>query len=212
MDGPAYRTQGREALEDPARSPGLATSAFASAGERRLLLPLFPTRTGSRSVPRAREQVAALIRTITRRLGLEAWVVAYGPGPEALEPLSRVSAELDLGPQGPVFDSAEEAAAFFSALAAGGGDPHLIRPRMLHGRAAAARPRHLAALAGGERLALDFLIWCGQLRPGTGLWCADRDLGLRFRLSRAGATFRAHHPVIQDALERRCREEGIDFA
>ena len=68
----------------------------------------------------------------------------------------------------------------------------------------------LALRTGPDEVARRVEAFRSRVGPDVPFWTADRTLGIRFTIDRTGVSFKAHHPVIQEELLRRCEHEGID--
>jgi len=199
------RLFGRGQILGTFRETSELSAAFLSEGEACLALP----------VEDAAPAVAKLIRTIHERVDMDLWVWGYGGGPDDLVTLSDARAHL------PGLDDAftgageDEVIALLALLTAFGGND----PRVLSRRASALLGSHapgsihfpLAMRTGPTGVAHRVLTFRAHGGEDRSFWAADRTLGVRFRFDRSGATFRAHHPVIQEELEQRCAEDGIDL-
>ncbi|MAG56704.1 MAG: hypothetical protein CMJ83_10475 [Planctomycetes bacterium] len=183
------------------------SAAFASTGEARLAL----------SGPDANAAVATLIRAIHERVDMDIWVWGYGDGPDELANLSEARARL------PGLASAFEGAgeheiiALLALLAHGAPPATQVLPQraqtLFVGTPASGPERCVLALrTGPEDTAHRLQTFRSHGGPDLPIWATDRTLGVRFRIHRDAVTFRAHHPVIQEELERRCEQEGIDLA
>ncbi len=208
---------GREEVLGSSTRTAAISAAFTMEGEARLAAPgpLATPMPGSRSVKHAAADVERLLVAMRGRLGVGAWLAAYGSSPDGLATTEEVRTRVP--GLGRALASAEEEEVILLLA-------FLAAPRMATARFLPARLRELV-LADGPvpapvRLAMPIRIPGAagrlealQLRGGPELpfWLADRSLGVRFSFTRTGIAFKAHHPVIQEALEARCRKDGIDL-
>ncbi len=204
MRGLSPRLMGRGQVLGTFQEVAEFSAAFGTDGEARLALPS--------AAPSA---ISTLVRAIYQRVDADDWIWAYGEGPDALATLSDACDRLPGLPA--AFDGAgeEEAIALLALLAADSPPrgPRVLPPRsrlLLGGGLAGAVGCRLAWCAGPDDVARR--VEAFRVRAGADLpfWTADRNLGIRFSVARSGASFKAHHPVIQEELLRRCEREGID--
>ena len=186
------RLVGREEIVGLARNAAARSSAFLAEGEARLLLSTLPTEVSS-SAQRAQSAagvVAGLARALSKRTGVAGWYAAYGDSPDELSTLAALGAARQQAEQTLLAADATHAAQCLLALA----------PCRLA----------LACDVGEIETMLHALLAAGG--PGRTLWICDTALQARFSLRRSGVAFRCHHPLLQSALEQRCRKDHIDLA
>ena len=129
--------------------------------------------------------VARLLAAMSDRVGTSGWIWAYGRGPDELALLRDCT------------DWVERLTAFQS-------DDECIAELA---KGIQRKPLRLLALGSDAPVAGAW--FKSFLRAGEPFWFADRDLGTRFRRERNYLSFRAHHPVMQQAVIDRCAEEGL---
>lgn len=207
------RVVGREAVLGAAPAVTGVSAAFSSAGEARLALADATVPLSAAGFVSASEMVARLIGTIAARVDVDEWVMSYGTTPDALALLA------DAREAYPSLDAAladadqDEAICLLALLAS----PKTSRERMLSPRArrlllyATGRPFHLALFCDAEGVAHRLRVFQRQGGADVPFWLADRSLGVRFSFDARGVSFKAHHPLIQEALEARCAEDAIDL-
>jgi hypothetical protein len=194
------------------------SAAFQPGQEARFLTgDLSPGPAREREWRRHTLALETLVKVMAARIGLKDWVFAYGTSPDSLTPAGGTEPYAVLLAQ--AFHAAEEgeAIALLALLASGSppAGPRLLPPRarLLIARRGDPLPSLRLAVAcrpfGTARRITSLLLHGGPDQP---FWLADRTLGVRFSVDRGQVSFKAHHQVIQEALEDRCLKEGIDLA
>lgn len=188
--------------------PGPAARIAAGEGDDCL--------AGGEAFSRAARSVVTLMRAMAARIGVREWWIAFGDTPDALTPMATARKRI------PGLDAAfseagiDEAAALLAFLAGppDKGGHRLVSAALralIGGRPPSALRAHLSLATDAGGAEAHILAFRRHGGPDASFWLADDSLGVRFSFRRSEVEFRAHHPVIQEALEDRCREEGIDL-
>lgn len=208
---------GRERVFGLATSAAEVSAAFRPGHEARFLCPsLADPGGGDGDLRRAAHAVQVLGRALAQRIGVAAWWHGYGEGPDDLWLLANARRRypgLQAATEGA---SDDEAIALLALLSVGGPDVkgRVVSPRarLLYPPGTPKRPPCHLAISGTPQGLEDRLVaFARQGGKDVPYWMTDLTLGIRFTFSRGSVAFRAHHPVIQEALEDRCRKEGIDL-
>lgn len=198
------RILGRGQVLGTFREAAEFSAAFGSDGEARLAL--------ASAAPSA---IATLVRAIYERVDMDIWIWGYGEGPDDLVTLSAARARLP-GLDAAFADAGEDEAIALLALLADVAPPpgpRLLPPRsrtLLGAGPSGSVHCPLALRTGPDEVARRVEAFRSRVGPDVPFWTADRTLGIRFTIDRTGVSFKAHHPVIQEELLRRCEHEGID--
>ena len=137
-----------------------------------------------------------LARAASRTFDIEEWVAGFGSGPDDLTALD--------GQAPGVLALRRELAVLDLAGAVG---------RLAGLANAPCGPRAEVAIATGPG-ALEALLAAFEphAADASGFWLADAGLVIRFRCHGASVAFKAHHPVLHQAIEDRCARQGFDLA